>query len=472
MENQRLHTDLRNKLHDLESPFNDRVSFEAVMEKRERKKRRAIIWIPTFAVVAGLFVIGGLGMLWVSTDQSPEKAPQITLSKSVYKPKFAQKGTLDKTQHLTLGGASASSETASREIGTSEFASSIARKRASSSRVVRVSKIETVSPGFEIPEIASPESTSPESTSLKFTSPETPQSPVKVAQEETLTANVAPKEAVLVANEANLPAAAHQDMLCDPQGLKLVDIGFSDPEKTYVEIPEGEYERSWDPELLKSKWYAEMSATTGSKVVINFNEEDRLSVLGNMYHANYHGLILKDVGSGFMLGGGFSYGEWIGNGEWRTREFEERMKIDTFDVVVMIPPVQSVRVYDTTYSQVRVEEIGKINYRINKIAIPIAVRYNFMLGKMSWRLGAQVNPGMTLRTSGDFFGKTEFMPIQQQRMFTLDMKLATGPAISVYKDWVLILEPNMMYQTFNDQVAKKTRGKTLTGFGVSVLHRF
>jgi hypothetical protein len=203
MENQRLHTDLRNKLHDLESPFNDRVSFEAVMEKRERKKRRAIIWIPTFAVVAGLFVIGGLGMLWVSTDQSPEKAPQITLSKSVYKPKFAQKGTLDKTQHLTLGGASASSETASPEIGTSEFASSIARKRASSSRVVRVSKIETVSPGFEIPEIASPESTSPESTSLKFTSPETPQSPVKVAQEETLTANVAPKEAFLVANEAN-----------------------------------------------------------------------------------------------------------------------------------------------------------------------------------------------------------------------------------------------------------------------------
>jgi hypothetical protein len=91
---------------------------------------------------------------------------------------------------------------------------------------------------------------------------------------------------------------------------------------------------------------------------------------------------------------------------------------------------------------------------------------------MAWRVGAQVNPGMTLKTSGDFFGKTEFMPIQQQRMFTLDMKLATGPAISVYKDWILILEPNMMYQTFNDQVAKKTRGKTLTGFGVSVLHRF
>ncbi|MEY3860971.1 MAG: hypothetical protein RIS50_1252, partial [Bacteroidota bacterium] len=79
MENQRLNSDLRDKLHDLESPFNERVSFEAVMKKRERKKRRAILWIPSMVVVAGLFVVGGLGMLWVSTDQSPEKAPQVTL---------------------------------------------------------------------------------------------------------------------------------------------------------------------------------------------------------------------------------------------------------------------------------------------------------------------------------------------------------------------------------------------------------
>jgi cytoskeletal protein RodZ len=371
MENQRLHTDLRNKLHDLESPFNDRVSFEAVMEKRKRKKRRAIFWIPTFAVVAGLFVVGGLGMLWVSTDQSPEKAPQMAFSKSVYKPKFAQKGTIDKSQTLTLGAASGSPE-----IGTSESAVSLARKRAlSSRRVVTVSKIETASPGFEIPEIASPEM--PKSIESGITSSV---SRFMAKAESPVSLGVPTAESPLV-NETNVPEAAHQDMLCDPQGLKLVDIGVSDPEKTYLEIPEGEYERSWDPELLKSKWYAEMSATTGSKVVINFNEDDRLSVLGNMYHANYHGLILKDVGSGFMVGGGFSYGEWIGNGEWRTREFEERMEIDTYDVVVMIPPVQSVRVYDTTYNQVRVEEMGKINYRINKIAIPIALRYNFMLGK-------------------------------------------------------------------------------------------
>lgn len=446
MDNQRLNTELRDKLHDLESPFNERVSFEAVMKKRERKKRRAILWIPSMVVVAGLFVVGGLGMLWVNTDQAPEKAPQTTFSKSVSKPKFAQKGIVDKTQTLTLGAASASPEIASSE-----------RKRTSSSRIVTPLKIETASPRFVIPEIASP--VMPESIERGAKA----ESPVSIG--------VRIAESPLN-NEVNVPAYAHQDMLCDPQGLESVSLGIADPSKTHFEIPEGEYEAQWDPARLQSKWYVEMSATTGSRVVINFNEDDRLSILGNMYHANYHALLLKDVGSGVMLGGGLSYGEMIGTGEWRIREYQERMNIDSYDLVVMIPPVQTVRVYDTTFSQVRVVTTGELAYRIDKFSIPLAARYHFMLGKMSWRVAAQLNPGMTVKTSGDFFSDTEYAPIQSQRMLTMDAKLSVGPTISIYKDWLLVLEPNMMHHTFRDQKSGKTNGKTLTGFGVSVLHNF
>jgi cytoskeletal protein RodZ len=446
MDNQRLNSELRDKLHDLESPFNERVSFEAVMKKRERKKRRAILWIPSMVVVAGLFVVGGLGMLWVNTDQAPEKAPQTTFSKSVSKPKFAQKGIVDKTQTLTLGAASASPEIASSE-----------RKRTSSSRIVTPLKIETASPRFVVPEIASP--VMPESIERGAKA----ESPVSIG--------VRIAESPLN-NEVNVPAYAHQDMLCDPQGLESVSLGIADPSKTHFEIPEGEYEAQWDPARLQSKWYVEMSATTGSRVVINFNEDDRLSILGNMYHANYHALLLKDVGSGVMLGGGLSYGEMIGTGEWRIREFQERMNIDSYDLVVMIPPVQTVRVYDTTFSQVRVVTTGELAYRIDKFSIPLAARYHFMLGKMSWRVAAQLNPGMTVKTSGDFFSNTEYAPIQSQRMLTMDAKLSVGPTISIYKDWLLVLEPNMMHHTFRDQKSGKTNGKTLTGFGVSVLHNF
>jgi len=437
MENQRFHSELRDKLLDLESPFNERVSFEAVMKKREKKKRRIILWIPSMVVVAGLFVVGGLGMLWVNTDQAPEKAPQTTFSKSVSKPKLAKKGAADNTRKLTLGVASASPEIASTESTVLSKG-----KRNSSQRVVKVLKIESESPSFVVPETESPVSIG-----------------VDIAKS-------------FVVNEVNVPTNTHQDLLCDPQGLESVSLGIADPTKTHFEIPEGEYEAQWDPALLKSKWYAEFAATTGSSVVINFNEDDRLSILGNIYHANYHGLILKDVGRGFMLGAGLSYGEMLGTGEWRVREYEERISIDSYDLVVMIPPVQTVRVYDTTVSQVRVETVGQLSFRIDKYAIPLAARYNFMLGKMAWRAAAQLNPGLTIKTAGDFFTNTEYAAITSQKNLTMDVKLAVGPTISIFNNWFLVLEPNLMHHTYRNLKSGESRGKTLTGFGVSVIHHF
>jgi hypothetical protein len=120
----------------------------------------------------------------------------------------------------------------------------------------------------------------------------------------------------------------------------------------------------------------------------------------------------------------------------------------------------------------RIETVGNLQYRIDKIAIPLAMRYHFVLGKMSWRAAAQFNPGMSIKSGGDFFGKTEYSAIPTQRMLTLDAKFAVGPAISIYKDWLLMLEPNMMHHAYHDVKSGKTRGKTLTGFGVSILHNF
>ncbi|MFM8995415.1 MAG: hypothetical protein ACKOI1_04140 [Bacteroidota bacterium] len=452
MENQRLHSQLRDKLHDLESPFNERVSFEAVMKKRERKKRRVILWIPSMVVVAGLFVVGGLGMLWVETDQQPEKSKQVSVAKSIYKPGKAKKSLLMSQKMSSSGEEKIAQSTRQQEIG-------IGRSKG----LWMIPEADVIADNsLESPVISTVEA---------VITDERPKETAAVSPVTTLAAPVELVEAPveLVQTKDAVPYL-NQDMLCDPQGIEKTQLGISDPLKDHAEIPEGEYEAQWDPALLKSKWYAEFSATTGSSVVINFNEDDRLSILGNIYHANYHGLILKDVGKGFMVGLGLSYGEMVGTGEWRVREFEERMSIDTYDVVVMLPPVQTVRVYDTTYSQVRVETVGMLNFRIDKYAIPMAVRYNFMLGKMAWRAAAQVNPGLTIKTAGDFFTNTEYTPIASQKNLTLDMKLAVGPTISIFNNWFLVLEPNMMHHTFRDMKSGVTKGKTLTGFGVSVLH--
>ena len=266
--------------------------------------------------------------------------------------------------------------------------------------------------------------------------------------------------------------AENQLIYCDPRGIYPVSIGMSKMKEEFIEIPEGEYEKAWDPARYRSKWYGEMGATTGSKVIVDFDNKNALSVLGTMYHANYQGLILRDLGNGIMLGTGISYGEWIGNGEWQLTQTERKTFIDSYDLVVMIPPVQTVRVYDTSEVIDVKLTTGDIQYKIDKVSLPLAMRYNLMLGKVAWRLAAQLNPGITTKTTGDYFTKTEYHSISQQRMFCMDAKLAFGPSFALSTDWTLVLEPNAMLHSFYDKSGKRTYSKVLTGFGMTIVRKF
>ena len=62
MEDNRFNQTLRDKFQDLESPFNDRVTFEAVMKKREKKKRRVIFLV---AIGCGCCWIVFVGRHWL-----------------------------------------------------------------------------------------------------------------------------------------------------------------------------------------------------------------------------------------------------------------------------------------------------------------------------------------------------------------------------------------------------------------------
>lgn len=444
MEENRFNQTLRDKFQDLESPFNDRVTFEAVMKKREKKKRRVIFWLPSVAVVAGLFLSAGLGYMFLSNSNSAVKSPQVALKNVVVKP---NKKSFAKNQNVN---------------SESIQGAGISRADISSNNT--------------------------SSKSLKVSSPVNNQNRIvnnKTLIDNTLLGNFlkaelpfvnAPVNVVEEAAAANLVDMIHntenQLMFCDPRGIYPVSIGMSKMKEEFIEIPEGEYEKDWDPGRYRSKWYGEMGASTGSKVIVDFDNKNALSILGTMYHANYQGLILRDIGNGIMLGTGLSYGEWIGNGEWQLTQTEHKTFIDSYDLVVMIPPVQTVRVYDTTHVIDSKVTTGEIHYKIDKVSLPLAMRYNMMLGKVTWRLAAQVNPGITTKTSGDFFTKTEYHPIIEQRMFCMDAKLAFGPSFAVTSDWTLVLEPNAMLHSFYDKSGKRSYSKILTGFGMTVVRKF
>jgi len=455
MEENRFNQTFRDKFQDLESPFNDRVTFEAVMKKREKKKRRVIFWLPSVAVVAGLFLSAGLGYMFLSDSNSAVKSPQVALKNVVVKPnkKAFAKNQNEKSESLDGVG----------------IKSAVISSNNTSSKSLKGSiPVNNQNLTFNNKPLTS---NSLEGNFLKAELPFV-NTPVNVV-EELAAARTSSIDKKVDANLVDMiNNAENQLMFCDPRGIYPVSIGMSKMKEEFIEIPEGEYEKAWDPARYRSKWYGEMGATTGSKVIVDFDNKNALSVLGTMYHANYQGLILRDMGNGIMLGTGISYGEWIGNGEWQLTQTERKTFIDSYDLVVMIPPVQTVRVYDTSEVIDVKLTTGDIQYKIDKVSLPLAMRYNLMLGKVAWRLAAQLNPGITTKTTGDYFTKTEYHSISQQRMFCMDAKLAFGPSFALSSDWTLVLEPNAMLHSFYDKSGKRTYSKILTGFGMTVVRKF
>jgi len=444
MEENRFNQTLRDKFQDLESPFNDRVTFEAVMKKREKKKRRVIFWLPSVAVVAGLFLSAGLGYMFLSDSNSAVKLPQVALKNVVVKPskKAFAKNQNEKSESLEgVGIKSAvisSKNTSSKSLKVSSPVNN--QNLTANNKIITANTLVGDLLKAELPFV---------------------NAPVNVVEEAAAT------NLVDMINNAE-----NQLIFCDPRGIYPVSIGMSRMKEEFIEIPEGEYEKAWDPARYRSKWYGEIGATTGSKVIVDFDNKNALSVLGTMYHANYQGLILRDLGNGILLGTGISYGEWIGNGEWQLTQTERKTFIDSYDLVVMIPPVQTVRVYDTSEVIDVKLTTGDIQYKIDKVSLPLAMRYNLMLGKVAWRLAAQLNPGITTKTTGYYFTKTEYHSISQQRMFCMDAKLAFGPSFALSSDWTLVLEPNAMLHSFYDKSGKRTYSKVLTGFGMTIVRKF
>ena len=458
MEENRFNQTLRDKFQDLESPFNDRVTFEAVMKKREKKKRRVIFWLPSVAVVAGLFLSAGLGYMFLSDSSSAVKSPQVSLKQVVVKPSKKALAKKQNEKSESIQGAGISRADISSNKGDILQSKVVVRKF----DVLHVEDLRQSQNDNSTGEKVIVGDIEMNNTNAKSSKSSNPvNTPVNVVDE------------VAAANLVDMIHNAENQLIyCDPRGIYPVSIGMSKMKEEFIEIPEGEYEKAWDPARYRSKWYGEIGATTGSKVIVDFDNKNALSVLGTMYHANYQGLILRDLGNGIMLGTGISYGEWIGNGEWQLTQTERKTFIDSYDLVVMIPPVQTVRVYDTSEVIDVKLTTGDIQYKIDKVSLPLAMRYNLMLGKVAWRLAAQLNPGITTKTTGDYFTKTEYHSISQQRMFCMDAKLAFGPSFALSTDWTLVLEPNAMLHSFYDKSGKRTYSKVLTGFGMTIVRKF
>lgn len=467
----------RDKLFDLESPLNEKVSFEAVMEKRKKKRRVVFWWNPKVYVVAGLFVVGGLGVFLsnpfektkqpISTKDLTSKAIVVAAEKksnvlsnqtiSDSKDHNIQSNQLSEKQFgLNSDDASLNLQNRSRKNvelgGNASFGHSLRNQKANRRGFSYQDQQEDITEA-QIFETGKEYLNLDRSKSRQYTLGQQFES--KLTAEETYSWNH-----IFDVVRSKRPSAFRFNF---PEfNLASFDIEL-----------EGK-DRPVKLRLAPSKWFAELSVITGSNNTINFEDNVPLSILGTQYMAQYQLLILKDLENGSMLGAGVQYSEWVGNGQWQLNKNEMVREIKNVKVLISAPwePKKYITIADTSYKAVNNVQVGNIEYRIDKISFPLAYRFYTQIAKTPIRLAMHLAPGYTTVNSGQYFNTTDFHTIEQTRHMTIDGRISLGPMIPISKKWTFVIEPSLIYQSYLSDNNTNVNGKFFTGLGVAILRQF
>jgi len=315
----------RDKLYDLESPLNEKVSFEAVMEKRKKKRRVIFWWNPKVYVVAGLFVVGGLALFLSNPFEKtnkPVSTKELTNKVSIVVPKDDSKDKIQKSEglnesetvnsndikvhqnELNLGEATLKTQGVSskqKNLKHQSVDASAIKTRNNSRRGFSYQDQAVEMNGEQIFETSKEYLKLDRSNVKQYSLGEHISS--KASAEETYTWNN-----VFDVLNSKKPSVFRFKMPEFDLASFNIDL-------------EGK-ERPVKLKLRPSKWFAELSVITGSNNTINFEDNVPLSILGTQYMAQYQLLILKDLENGSMLGAGVQYSEWVGNGQWQMNKNE------------------------------------------------------------------------------------------------------------------------------------------------------
>lgn len=500
--------EISDKIRDLESPLNERVSFEEVMRRREKKKRRALLFWPRIVVVAGLFTAAGLGYYaWGSFHNKtktsvvlasnkkqeilPEKlqsfdqgAEKSTKSDNHQFQKNPKNNKIQLVQHPTSDMPENLSPEVNHALMVSQHSETAEAKRnksiASQESLSQVSPIPTNSVATKIeqptselpPQIANSAEALDLEKIAEATVPTDNQSDMAVLK------NVSSidEQTVDLQSDEQTSYRVNIDRLMElsaGKGLTLFHIpdplSESDFQAIFVDVDGEELSQYFKPGNFNSPYHIELSVATGSRVLMNFDETLPLSILGSQYNAHYQLSALKDMSNGIQLGLGVQYGEWIGNGQWQKREWNSYTVRDS-SVLIGFPNPNDRQViyFDSVVNELTTTQ-GGISYQINKFSIPIGFRKLMYLGKTPFRFAMQLAPGRTVKTTGFYFSDFEYHTIANQRLTTMDLKLAFGPSINISRSFTIILEPNANLQTFHDSRTGNFYSKSFWGFGFSLI---
>ncbi len=408
------------ELQNLETQYSPQTNFDEVMNRR-KKKRRGFIWWTTRSSVLLLIGFGSAYSYFNSFNQAPSNNPNVVSSPTVSTKVESTKDVSDKElsgKNGSINDGSLKPLTASTASGNRLTASANASNNSNASKSLSTTstnlskKSKFLVSKSRKSKVQSPKAfvTTPMSQNIVAQ----PSEKTTSIQTETLQ-EVQQRIAQIFNGKNRLSRMNISSWKTIPSDIDWIDLDLKEPE---IKLHPG-----------KLPWYVEFSAITGSNSQIDFDNQQNLSILGTQYIAQYQGSILREFQNATMWGLGISYTEWVGNGQWRNIE-ETITKV--YDSTVM----------DSVWKSTLNTTTGMINYRIDKISVPLQFRFHTQILKLPIRLGAQLAPGMTTLTEGNYFNETSFGPINRQRNFSFDGKLTIGPMIPISDHFTIIIEPS------------------------------
>jgi hypothetical protein len=417
------------ELQNLETSYSPQTNFDEVMSRR-KKKRRGFIWWTTRSSVLLLIGFGSAYSYFNSFNQTPSTNPNVVSSHTVSTKDVSTKDVSVKD----LSGKNGLNNDGSLKPLTSSNASG--NRLNTSTNLSKKSKSLVSKPRGS--KVQSPKAfvTAPMSQNIETQASETTTS----IHTETLQ-EVQQRIAQIFNGKNRLSRMNISTWKTIPSDIDWIDLDLKEPE---IKLRPG-----------KLPWFVEFSAITGSNTQIDFDNQQNLSILGTQYIAQYQGSILREFQNATMWGLGISYTEWVGNGQWRN--IEETIT-KTYDSTVM----------DSVSKSTLNTTTGMINYRIDKISVPLQFRFHTQILKLPIRLGAHLAPGMTTLTEGNYFNETRFGPINRQRNFSFDGKLTIGPMIPISDQFTIIIEPSLVFQTFRGP-NNQWNAKSFTGLGIGMM---
>lgn len=378
-------------MYDLESPLNEKVSFEAVMEKRKKKRRVIFWWNPKVYVVAGLFVVGGLGLFLSNPFEKTNKplsTKELTTKASIVVPTIEPKNKVQKSEELIEGESVGSNEINVHQYDLNSGEATLKTQKVSSN-------LKNQKHQFVEGNTLNKRNVSRRGFSYQDQTVEMNENEIFETSKEYLKLDRSNVNHYNLGQQMKSTSSAEETFAWN----NVFDVlNSKKPNVFRLNMPEFDFasfnidlegkERPIKLKLRPSKWFAELSVITGSNNTINFEDNVPLSVLGTQYMAQYQLLILKDLENGSMLGAGIQYSEWVGNGQWQMNKNEMIRDIKTLKVLVSAPwqPKKYITISDTSFKPVNNVQVGNIEYRIDKISFPLAYRLNTQIAKTPIRL--------------------------------------------------------------------------------------